>query len=85
MNSAAVSCWSRSTPTNTVRSHGVVSLPTIKIFRHGQVVDTLHGAESEDTVREFMRKHVGDPSTTLLQDEAERVRRYQDLLQASLH
>ena len=49
------------------RSHGVVSLPTVKVYRHGKVVDTLHGAESEDTVREFIRKHLTDPSTTLLQ------------------
>lgn len=49
------------------RSHGVVSLPTVKVFRHGQVVDTLHGAESEDVVRAFIRKHVADPSTALLQ------------------
>jgi len=27
------------------RSHGVVSLPTIKVYRHGKVVDTFHGAE----------------------------------------
>ena len=27
------------------REHGVNSLPTIKIFRRGKVVDTLHGAE----------------------------------------
>ena len=29
------------------RSHAVVSLPTIKVYRHGKVVGTLHGAESE--------------------------------------
>jgi thioredoxin-like negative regulator of GroEL len=33
------------------RSHGVVSLPTIKVYRHGKVVDTLHGAESESVLR----------------------------------
>jgi len=42
------------------RSHGVVSLPTIKVFRHGRDVDTLHGAESEDVLREFIRKQLGN-------------------------
>jgi len=49
------------------RSQGVVSIPTVKVYRHGKAVDTLHGAESEDTVRAFIRKHLDDPSTTLLQ------------------
>ena len=42
------------------RSHGVVSLPTIKIFRHGQVVDTLHGAESEAVLRQFIQRQLAD-------------------------
>ncbi len=50
------------------RSHGVVSLPTVKVFRHGKVADTLHGAESEDTVREFIRKHLADPSAIRLKN-----------------
>ena len=29
------------------RDQGVTSIPTTKVFRHGAVVDTLHGAESE--------------------------------------
>jgi putative thioredoxin len=40
------------------RSHGVVSIPTVKMFRHGAIVDTLHGAESEAALREFIRRHV---------------------------
>jgi putative thioredoxin len=40
------------------REHGVNSLPTIKLFRHGNVVDTLHGAESEAELRGFISKHV---------------------------
>jgi putative thioredoxin len=46
------------------RSHGVVSIPTVKVFRRGKIVDTLHGAESETTLREFLRKHV-PPSTAV--------------------
>jgi putative thioredoxin len=48
------------------RSHGVVSLPTIKVYRHGKVVDTLHGAESEESVRQFIRKQLADSTDTLL-------------------
>ena len=40
------------------REHGVNSLPTVKLFRHGNVVDTLHGAVSEAELRAFISKHV---------------------------
>src|SRR4030066_136451 len=33
------------------REHGVNSLPTVKVYRHGNVVDTLHGAGSEAELR----------------------------------
>ncbi|HEY5682049.1 MAG TPA: tetratricopeptide repeat protein [Sulfuricaulis sp.] len=39
------------------REHGVNSLPTVKLFRRGKVMDTLHGAESETVLREFISKH----------------------------
>jgi putative thioredoxin len=40
------------------REHGVASIPTLKVFRLGQAVDTLHGAESETVLREFITRHV---------------------------
>ena len=40
------------------REHGVTSIPTIKVFRRGQVVDTLHGAESDSVLRQFIARHV---------------------------
>ena len=48
------------------RSHAVVSLPTIKVYRHGKVVDTLHGAESESMLRDFIRKQLAGSTDTLL-------------------
>lgn len=42
------------------REQGVVSLPTIKFFRHGRAVDTLHGAESEDALRRFIHKQLAE-------------------------
>ncbi|MCR4332455.1 MAG: tetratricopeptide repeat protein [Sulfuricaulis sp.] len=40
------------------REHGVASIPTLKVFRRGQAVDALHGAESETVLREFITRHV---------------------------
>ncbi|MEK7223486.1 MAG: tetratricopeptide repeat protein [Pseudomonadota bacterium] len=40
------------------REHGVASIPTLKVFRRGQAVDALHGAESETVLREFIARHV---------------------------
>ncbi len=40
------------------REHGVTSLPTVKLFRRGEAIDTLHGAESEAVLREFISRHV---------------------------
>jgi len=48
------------------RTHGVTSIPTVKVFRHGKVVDTLHGAESEESVRQFIRKQFPESAETLL-------------------
>jgi putative thioredoxin len=48
------------------RAQGVVSLPTIKVYRNGKVVDTLHGAESESALRDFIRKQLADSTDTLL-------------------
>ncbi len=36
------------------RDQGVVSVPTIQAFHHGQVVGTLHGARSQDVIRRFV-------------------------------
>jgi putative thioredoxin len=47
------------------REHGVNSLPTVKVYRHGQVIDTLRGAESEPVLRAFISKHAGNQADTL--------------------
>ena len=46
------------------REHGVTSIPTVKVFRHGRMVDTLRGAESEKTLRDFIVKHVVSEAET---------------------
>ena len=49
------------------RTYGVNSLPTVKVFRNGKVVDTLHGAETENVLRGFVSRHVDDRRSTLHQ------------------
>lgn len=44
------------------RDYGINSLPTLKLFRHGKVVDEMHGAESEQSLRAFIEKHLARPS-----------------------
>jgi putative thioredoxin len=52
------------------REQGVVSVPTVKVFRSGRVVDTLHGAESEANLRAFIGKHVPAKSASPLYRQA---------------
>lgn len=47
------------------RDQGINSIPTVKVYRRGQVVDTLHGAESEASLREFIGRHVARAATPL--------------------
>lgn len=44
------------------RDYGINSLPTLKLFRHGKVVDEVHGAESEQSLRAFIEKHLARAS-----------------------
>jgi len=56
------------------RDYGINSLPTLKMYRHGKVVDEVHGAESEQSLRAFIDKHMARPSDRLL---AKALRLYQ--------
>ncbi|UCE90475.1 MAG: tetratricopeptide repeat protein [Pseudomonadota bacterium] len=40
------------------REQGVTSVPTLKVYRRGEVVETVHGAESENTLRQLIDRHV---------------------------
>lgn len=47
------------------RDQGVDSTPTLKIYRERKVVETLHGAESEQRLRDFIGRHVPRAATQL--------------------
>jgi len=44
------------------RDFGVTSVPTVKFFRHGQVVHTIHGAEPDTEFRTILDKFVARES-----------------------
>ncbi len=46
------------------QEYDVISIPTIKMFRRGQVVDILHGADSEGVLRAFITKHIAREAGT---------------------
>lgn len=48
--------------------YGVRSLPTVKLFRNGVVVDEFMGAQPERAVRAFIDRHVSRPSDQAIQD-----------------
>jgi putative thioredoxin len=47
--------------------YGVRSLPTVKIFRHGKVVDEFMGAQSETVVRSYLDRYIERESDRLRQ------------------
>lgn len=44
-----------------VRQSGVTSVPTVKIYNKGAVVDSIHGAQSERSLRAAIDKHLPPP------------------------
>lgn len=45
---------------------GIVSVPTLQIFHQQQVVDVMHGAESEGSIRALLARHLPRASDSLL-------------------
>lgn len=43
--------------------YGVRSLPLCKLFRHGRVVETLHGVQPRGDYREAVERHLGTPAS----------------------
>jgi len=53
---------------------GVRSLPTVKLFRNGQVVDEFMGVQPEKTIRALLDRHIPRESDARIQDAAQAVR-----------
>jgi putative thioredoxin len=47
------------------RRLGVTSVPTVKFFRRGEVVETVHGAESDSRFRELLDRYIMRDSVNL--------------------
>ncbi|HHJ15853.1 MAG TPA: tetratricopeptide repeat protein [Gammaproteobacteria bacterium] len=56
------------------RDNGITSVPTVKIYHRGDVVESIHGAQSEGALRSVIDKHVQPAQDTAL---AQALRSYQ--------
>lgn len=55
------------------KEYGIASVPTLKLFRFGKVVETLHGYQSEHDLKKLLDLHVARTSDKTLADA---IRRY---------
>ena len=53
--------------------YGVRSLPTVKLFKDGEVTDEFIGALPEKSIREFLERHLDRPADEALKNAAELV------------
>lgn len=56
------------------RDNGINSVPTIKIYRNAEVVESVYGAESQTALRKIINRHVPAAQDAIL---AEAIRTYQ--------
>lgn len=49
-------------------SHGIRSLPTLRLYRNGEVVEEVLGAQSESALRDMIERHLVRAADTLLQN-----------------
>ncbi|CAK0781951.1 putative thioredoxin [Gammaproteobacteria bacterium] len=52
------------------QQYGVRNLPTVKMFRHGKVVEEFMGAQTESVVRSYLERHIARKSEQLRQQAA---------------
>ncbi len=48
------------------RRLGITSVPTLKLYRNEEVVETVHGFESEDSLRRRLSRHAATPADMAL-------------------
>ena len=56
---------------NLATEYGVRSLPTVKLFKAGEVVDEFMGALPERAIREFIERHIDRPADHHIRAAAE--------------
>lgn len=44
----------------TASKYGVMSIPTLKIFKGGEIVEEFVGVQSKDTLKEALTRHLGN-------------------------
>lgn len=47
---------------------GIRSLPTVKVFKNGEIVDEFMGVQSESVIREILERHIARESDRILLD-----------------
>jgi putative thioredoxin len=57
-----------------VRETGITSVPTLKLFKKGAVVESIHGAQSERSLRDVIDKYLPSPQNPII---TEALRSYQ--------
>ncbi|HHH42810.1 MAG TPA: tetratricopeptide repeat protein [Gammaproteobacteria bacterium] len=62
------------TQKSLVRDNAITSVPTIKIYRNGSVVESIYGAQSESSLRASIDRHVSPARDTAI---GEAIRQYQ--------
>ncbi len=55
------------------KEYGISSVPTLKLFRHGQIIESLHGYQSEADLQKMLDQHVSQESDNAL---AQAIKRY---------
>ncbi len=54
------------TEVNITREYGIASVPTLKLFRHGEIVETRHGFQSEADLQKMLDQYVAQESDKAL-------------------
>ena len=62
------------TQTPLVRENGITSVPTLKIYHQGKIVESIYGAQSESALRSVINKYVPPAQDTTM---AQAIRMYQ--------
>ena len=65
------------TEVNITREYGIASVPTLKLFRHAEIVETRHGFQSEADLQKMLDQYVAQESDKALAQAIEQYARGQ--------